>query len=56
MLVRCTDQANGKVNYVEFLEKMNVDVTPGDLKGLSTQIFDGSNERESIRLGDQITR
>lgn len=52
MINRCSDKTDSHVNYIEFLEKLNVDVKPGDLQGLSTQIFDGSNDREMKRLDD----
>jgi hypothetical protein len=44
------------VNYVEFLEALKVDVRPGDLIGLSHQIHTGCDEREAIRMGDQMIR
>ncbi|OWF48504.1 EF-hand calcium-binding domain-containing protein 6 [Mizuhopecten yessoensis] len=56
MLQRCEDCGNSKVNYVEFLEKLHVDVTPGDLLGLSTQIHDESHVRENFRCRDQLDR
>lgn len=52
MINRCEDRTDTQVNYVEFLEKLNVDVRPGDLQGLSTQIFDGNREREMKRQED----
>jgi len=52
MLNRCDDCTDTQVNYVEFLEKLKVDVKPGDLQGLSTQIFDGNNDREMRRQED----
>lgn len=56
MLNRCEDKTDKMVNYVEFLEKLNVDVRPGDLGGLSTQIFEGSHEREKKRQEDLLYR
>jgi hypothetical protein len=56
MLSRCKENADGKVNYVEFLEALKVDVRPGDLIGLSHQIHTGCDEREAIRMGDQMIR
>ena len=56
MLNRCEDKTDKMVNYVEFLEKLKVDVRPGDLGGLSTQIFEGSNEREKKRQEDLLYR
>jgi hypothetical protein len=52
MLNRCEDRTDSQVNYVEFLEKLKVDVKPSDLEGLSTQIFNGSIEREIKRQED----
>ncbi|XP_053398276.1 EF-hand calcium-binding domain-containing protein 6-like [Mercenaria mercenaria] len=52
MLCRCEDRTDSQVNYVEFLEKLKVDVKPSDLNGLSTQIFNGSIEREFKRQED----
>ena len=56
MVNRCEDKTDKMVNYVEFLEKLKVDVRPGDLGGLSTQIFDGSNDREKKRQEDLLYR
>lgn len=52
MLNRCEDRTETQVNYVEFLDKLKVDVKPSDLEGLSTQIFHGSNNREALRQED----
>ncbi|KAL4233424.1 EF-hand calcium-binding domain-containing protein 6 [Mactra antiquata] len=52
MLNRCNNRTETEVNYVEFLEKLKVDVKPGDVEGLSTQIFNGSIEREVQRRED----
>lgn len=52
MINRCEDRTETQVNYVEFLEKLKVDVRPGDLQGLSTQIFEGNKEREVRRQED----
>lgn len=56
MLSRCKDCVNGKVNYIEFLENIKVDVRPGDLIGLSHQITNGCDQRENDRLGEQVVR
>lgn len=56
MLSRCKDNVDGAVNYIEFLENLNVDVRPGDLVGLSHQIHTGCDQREAIRIGDQMIR
>jgi len=52
MIGRCEDRTETHVNYVEFLEQLKVDVRPGDLNGLSTQIYAGSHERERRRQED----
>ena len=51
-----TPDQSGKVNYVDFLIRLGVTVKPGDLDGLSTQIFDGSNQAEAKRIHDQVYR
>lgn len=56
MVSRCKDCSNNLINYVEFLEMLNVDVRPGDLIGLSSQIQQGSEEREAIRIKNHIAR
>lgn len=56
MVSRCQDCSNNMINYVEFLEMLNVDVQPGDLVGLSSQIQSGSEEREAIRVKNHIAR
>jgi hypothetical protein len=56
MVSRCKDCSNNLINYVEFLEMLNVDVRPGDLIGLSSQIQHGSEEREAIRIKNHIAR
>ncbi|CAH1799481.1 unnamed protein product [Owenia fusiformis] len=56
MVLRCEERDDEKVNYVEFMEKLGVDVKPGDVIGLSTQITDGSSAAETKRLQDQIYR
>ncbi|XP_070189620.1 EF-hand calcium-binding domain-containing protein 6-like [Littorina saxatilis] len=56
LLERCEDRTEGKVNYVEFLTKLKVDVRPGDLVGLSTQIMDSSGRAEMRRQTDQYVR
>nr|XP_022292188.1 EF-hand calcium-binding domain-containing protein 6-like isoform X2 [Crassostrea virginica] len=56
MVSRCQDCPNNLINYVEFLEMLNVDVRPGDLIGLSSQIQQSSEEREAIRVKNHIVR
>ncbi|XP_041351388.1 EF-hand calcium-binding domain-containing protein 6-like [Gigantopelta aegis] len=56
MLKRCAVHHDGKVNYIEFLENLNIDVAPGDLIGLSKQIIDGSDKAEFLRLEDHYKR
>ncbi|XP_023929939.1 EF-hand calcium-binding domain-containing protein 6 [Lingula anatina] len=52
MLSRCESHANDKVNYVEFMIRLGVDVKPGDVVGLSTQITEGSKQEELRRATD----
>ena len=56
LLKRCVAYPDGKINYIEFLERLNIDVSPGDLLGLSKQIADGSDKAELRRLDDQYKR
>ena len=56
LLDRCEDKTDNKINYVEFLTKLKVDVQPGDLVGLSTQIMDSSGRAELRRMADQFNR
>ena len=53
LLSRLENQTNGKVNYIEFMTILGVSVKPGDLKGLSAQILEGSVNRERERQQDQ---
>ncbi|KAK6168917.1 hypothetical protein SNE40_020073 [Patella caerulea] len=48
--------ADGRVSYIEFLERLNVTVSPGDLDGLSSQIYAGNQLSEHQRLTDHINR
>lgn len=52
MMSRCNNRTEKEINYVEFLEKLKVDVRPGDVHGLSTQISNGSFQREVLRQED----
>ena len=56
MADRCEEHENRKINYTEFLVKLGVSVKPGDILGLSTQITEGSEDREQIRRSDQAAR
>nr|KAG5711061.1 hypothetical protein BaRGS_013795 [Batillaria attramentaria] len=56
LLGRCEDRSDSRVNYVEFLTKLKVDVRPGDLVGLSSQIMDSSGRAEIRRQNDQYIR
>lgn len=56
LLGRCEDRSESRVNYVEFLTKLKVDVRPGDLVGLSSQIMDSSGRAEMHRQNDQFIR
>ncbi|ESO84984.1 hypothetical protein LOTGIDRAFT_236027 [Lottia gigantea] len=48
--------SDAKVNYIEFLENLKVEVSPGDLCGLSSQIYAGSKVAEHVRHSDHINR
>lgn len=41
---------------MEFLARLNVDVRPGDLIGISSQIMDGSSHAALCRQNDQAVR
>uniref|UniRef100_A0A1I8JDN8 EF-hand calcium-binding domain-containing protein 6 n=1 Tax=Macrostomum lignano TaxID=282301 RepID=A0A1I8JDN8_9PLAT len=41
--------ADGKVNYLEFLAVMQIDVYPGDVEGVSAQIASGNEARLQMR-------
>ena len=56
MMSRMEDVDGEKVNYVEWLGKLGVDVKPGDITGLSTQIFNSHNTEMDKRYNDQIAR
>lgn len=56
MMSRMEDVDGEKVNYVEWLAKLGVDVKPGDITGLSTQIFNSHNTEMDKRYNDQIAR
>ncbi|KAH9512262.1 hypothetical protein Btru_041326 [Bulinus truncatus] len=56
LINRCTNFKDGKVNYMELLAILGIDVSPGDVTGISAQITDGSNIAEFKRNIDQINR
>ena len=56
MMSRMEDVDGEKVNYVEWLAKLGVDVKPGDITGLSTQIFNSHNTEMDKRYNEQIAR
>ena len=56
MMSKIEDVQGDKVNYVEWLAKLGVDVKPGDITGLSTQIFNSHNDEMNKRFTDQLTR
>ncbi len=56
MVSRVKDQKDGKVNYVEFLQLLNVTMSPGDVEGVSTQIYHNSISAEEKRLSEHRTR
>lgn len=56
MMAKIEDTQGDKVNYVEWLAKLGVDVQPGDITGLSTQIFNSHNQQMDQRFNDQQAR
>ncbi|CAL1541366.1 unnamed protein product [Lymnaea stagnalis] len=56
LITRCTDFKEGKVNYMEFLARLGVDVRPGDIHGVSSQIMESSGRAEVMRNIDLINR
>ncbi|RUS70512.1 hypothetical protein EGW08_021724 [Elysia chlorotica] len=56
LVSRCQDFQGGKVNYMEFIKLLGVDVSPGDVTGLSTQIMHGSHQAEMRRQADLLDR
>ncbi|KAF6034130.1 EFCAB6 [Bugula neritina] len=56
MISRLEDYEGDKVNYIEWLSKLGVDVQPGDITGLSTQIFNSHNTELDKRYHDQLSR
>ena len=55
-MAQIQDCDGDKVNYVEWLARLGVDVSPGDLSGLSTQIFNAHNKEMDKRHKIQTTR
>ena len=53
---RCTDFKDGKVNYMELIRRLGVEISPGDVVGLSTQIMYGSGQAEMRRQDDLANR
>ena len=47
---------NGTISYVEFLIRLGVDVKPGDIVGLSTQIHEASEHTRAIHLHGQVVK
>lgn len=56
MMSHIRDTEGDKVNYIEWLARLGVDIKPGDIAGLSTQIFNSHNEEMEKRFGDQVAR
>lgn len=56
LVSRCQDFQGGKVNYMEFIQLLGVDVSPGDVTGLSSQIMHGSHQAEMRRQADLLNR
>ncbi|XP_077999888.1 EF-hand calcium-binding domain-containing protein 6-like isoform X2 [Glandiceps talaboti] len=52
MCGQCSGAGDGKVIFAEFLEKLGVDVSPGDLYGTSTLIHYSSELTEAQRQAD----
>lgn len=48
----CKDSLTGGVFYRQFLDNLGIVVRPGDLTGVSTQVFEGSHQREEMRQAD----
>ena len=40
------EEDDGKVAYLPLLQRLGVTIRPGDLEGVSTQIYDDHNVRE----------
>ena len=47
---------DNKVDYVDFLNMLQVTVKPGDMHGLSTMVQESSNEAEQKRGEEQLSR
>ncbi|XP_046566155.1 EF-hand calcium-binding domain-containing protein 6-like [Haliotis rubra] len=56
LLSRCESRSDGMVSYVEFLQGLDIDIIPGDINGLSTQINDSSELTEFQRQEGQRAR
>ncbi|XP_070545178.1 EF-hand calcium-binding domain-containing protein 6-like isoform X2 [Ptychodera flava] len=52
MCSQCSVSDDGLVIFAEFLERLGVDVSPGDLYGTSTHIYLGSEFTEAARQAD----
>nr|XP_039259918.1 EF-hand calcium-binding domain-containing protein 6-like [Styela clava] len=52
----CDETSKGRIMFAQFLRNLGIDVSPGDLDGTSTRIYNESNDREESRLNDQADR
>ncbi|XP_065054660.1 EF-hand calcium-binding domain-containing protein 6-like, partial [Rhopilema esculentum] len=53
---KCDENRDGRIQYKEFLNNLGVDITSGDLKGISTRITDESEEKIQLMKTDQLSR
>lgn len=56
MWSRCDENADGSVDFQEFLKKLGVDIIGGDINGLSTRIHDENEANVQFLKQDQNTR
>ncbi|XP_039599353.1 EF-hand calcium-binding domain-containing protein 6-like, partial [Polypterus senegalus] len=52
----CKNLTTGEIFYKQFLDSLGVSVQPGDLAGVSTQVSEGSQQREEERRADHSER
>ncbi|MGH0129470.1 UNVERIFIED_CONTAM: hypothetical protein FKN15_075548 [Acipenser sinensis] len=52
----CKDSLTSGVFYRQFLDNLGIVVQPGDLTDVSTQVFEGSHQREEMRQADLTGR
>lgn len=56
MWSRCDENADGTIDFQEFLSKLGVDIIGGDINGLSTRIHDENEAKVQFMKQDQSTR